>query len=64
MGGGSNPKVLDYVLVVQNKAKQKSYHSRVLILRGDDDPEMFTGSPYGDTDLSDHFSIEANINFN
>lgn len=59
----ANKKVLDYIMPLNGYRDIKSYHSRVLVLRGDDDSTMYIGEPYGDTDLSDHFAIEAKLNF-
>ena len=63
MSGNNKPAILDHILVLNEHKMPQQRHSRVLVLRGDDDPEMYTGSPYGDTDLSDHFSIEAELTY-
>ncbi len=61
--GEKNREMLDYILPLNGHVPLKSYHSRVLILRGDSDPLMYSGKPYGDTDLSDHFALEAKLTF-
>lgn len=55
--------VEDYILVLNQHRPVKSYHSRVLVLRADNDVKMYVGTPYGDTDLSDHFPVEAKLVF-
>ncbi len=59
----TNKKMLDYILVSNAYRPVKNHHSRVLVLRGDNDSNMYTGEPYGDTDLSDHFALEAKLQF-
>jgi endonuclease/exonuclease/phosphatase family metal-dependent hydrolase len=61
-GTGKN-NVLDYVLPIKGYRQLKSYHSRILVLRAEDDAKMFVGRPYGDTDLSDHFPLEAKLSY-
>lgn len=63
MSSNNSPAILDYVLYMKDHRQPKQYNSRVLILRGDEDSNMYTGTPYGDTDLSDHFSLEARMAF-
>lgn len=55
--------VEDYILVLNHHRQLKSYHSRILVLRAENDPKMYVGKPYGDTDLSDHFPVEAKLVF-
>lgn len=54
-------KMLDYILPIKPFKQPLTYHSRMLVLRGEDDPLMYTGTPYGNTDLSDHFVLEASL---
>ena len=54
---------LDYILPLKDYRPVKKFHSRVRVIRADNDANMYTGTPYGDTDLSDHFALEAKINY-
>lgn len=53
--------LLDYILALHNKKNIVQYESRLLVLRGNDTENMYLGSPYANTDLSDHFALEAKV---
>src|SRR3990167_4640753 len=37
--------------------------SHAHVMRGVENPKMYTGTPYGNTDLSDHFALEAELRY-
>lgn len=53
----------DYILPLRDYQNPSAFQSHGLVLRGVENPKMYTGTPYGDTDLSDHFSLEAEIQY-
>ncbi|WP_131782706.1 sphingomyelin phosphodiesterase [Legionella gresilensis] len=61
MNTGNSKSILDYILPFNNQNIQFSYESKMLVLRGNHAKEMYVGTPYADTDLSDHFALEAKL---
>jgi endonuclease/exonuclease/phosphatase family metal-dependent hydrolase len=56
-------KLLDYIMPVKPYLMPRSFTTKLRALRGQNVNDMYHGTPYGDTDLSDHFAIEANFQF-
>ncbi|OGO93569.1 MAG: hypothetical protein A3F10_05975 [Coxiella sp. RIFCSPHIGHO2_12_FULL_42_15] len=53
----------DYVLPLMNYQHPILYQTHVRVMRGVENPKMYTGTPYGNTDLSDHFALEAELRY-
>ena len=61
MSTDANNGSYDYILSLLNQQYTKMIETHVRVMRATNDSLMYVGTPYGDTDLSDHFALEAKL---